>query len=148
MAFPASQNLLSEKLERVFLLARSTKQYAAEMSAFLSANSVSAMQILDVMENFQAAINEWNDIIADADSRAYIREQLKNDTFDVVAEFTAMRDAVQGVITWIETNFPKDADGWIQIIKIVNGQRQIRSFAPANTAGLRTQLDAVVAGIS
>jgi hypothetical protein len=67
---------------------------------------------------------------------------------DVVAEFTAMESAVEDCRDWIVANLPTDADGYL-VIRTLNADGTLtdRMFAPAQTAGLRTEIDAVLATI-
>jgi ribosomal protein L14 len=76
----------------------------------------------------------------------YARDQKNNQSLDVAAEFTAMRNALANAISWVDTNFPA-AGGYIQSHQISGGTVTERAFTPAQTAGFRTVLNAVIATI-
>lgn len=57
--------------------------------------------------------------------------------------------AAQSVISWVTTNFPADAQGFLQGYTLnADGSRIPRSFTTAQTAGLQTALTNFVATIA
>ena len=81
---------------------------------------------------------------------AYAQEQIADNTINVATEFNNMMSALDAVGGWIFTNFPKDVDGWLLSRKFNpdnSGRTDDRLFSPAQTAGLRTVLDALIATI-
>ena len=73
---------------------------------------------------------------------AYAQVVEDNPGYDVAAELTALSDACVACNTWIETNFP-DTNGWLLAYTIAGGVVTQRTFSPAQTAGLRTQIQPV-----
>lgn len=67
---------------------------------------------------------------------AYAQAQLGEPALDVVAEFTAMRTELQALHDWIDTNFPKDTDGYFILNDEVTGDSleftvaQLTAFRP------------------
>jgi len=77
---------------------------------------------------------------------AYVREQINSATFDVVAEYNAMLAQINATRTWIVNNFPKDASNYLLYHTFgADGRIVQRTLTTAQTAGLRTQLDALLA---
>ena len=77
----------------------------------------------------------------------YAQEQKSDGTLDVVAEFNAVMAAISGVTGWIAANFPKDVNGFLLAQTLSPEGPVDRTFSPTDTAGLRTQLDALIATI-
>jgi hypothetical protein len=78
----------------------------------------------------------------------YARDQKDNQTLDVVAEFNALVGLIDDLIAWIGTNFPKDANGYLLAQTLGPTKPVDRTFTVAQTAGLRTQLDLLIAAIA
>jgi hypothetical protein len=81
---------------------------------------------------------------------AYAQEQINNPTINIVTEYNAVIQALDSVVAWIINNMPKDQDGYLLITQFAaqnNGRTTSRSFAPAQTAGLRTTLDSLLSTI-
>jgi hypothetical protein len=56
--------------------------------------------------------------------------------------------AAQAIISWVTTNFPVDAGGFLQGYTLnADGSRTARSFTTAQTAGLQTSLTNFIATI-
>ena len=75
---------------------------------------------------------------------AYAQEQEADPTYDVVAEFLAMRTAVVAARDWLATNLPKDGSNRL-LERILNADGSITNItvSSAQTAQLRTLLQAV-----
>lgn len=70
--------------------------------------------------------------------------------YNVANEFNAMVSAIEGTITWIRTNSPKDANGFIlaqQWALDMNSSLIDRSFTGAELAGYRAVLDTLLAAL-
>ena len=77
---------------------------------------------------------------------AYAQEQLNDPAFQVVTEYTAARNEMTACRDWIVANFPADGGGYLLYHSFgVGGRITVRTFAPAVLAGLRTQLDLLLA---
>ena len=80
---------------------------------------------------------------------AYAQNEENDGTYDVVAEFTAMRTEAIGTRDWILTNFPTAPSG--EIIKDTlesNGDITVRQFTNVETAGLQSALGLLIATIN
>lgn len=79
---------------------------------------------------------------------AYARQQFDDQTIDLPVEFAALITALDSVVTWIVDNFPVGAGGHLERYQIAaDGTLTDRMFSTAQTAGLRTELQALFAAI-
>jgi hypothetical protein len=79
---------------------------------------------------------------------AYAKTEYADANLDIVAELNAVITACDNCVSWVGTNFPKDANGYLLIHKIANGDIEVRTFAPAALSGFATQLGALLAAFS
>ena len=80
--------------------------------------------------------------------REFAIEQETNLDLDIVAEFQAMRAAIQAAGGWIYNAIPRDANGYALVYKTSAAHELLpRSFATAGTAPLIPLLQAVDAAI-
>jgi hypothetical protein len=78
----------------------------------------------------------------------YIREQLNDPAFDVVAEYNATRAAMESARSWILGAFPVDGNGYLLYHQFgLGGRIVVRQLAPAQLGGLVTELNALIATI-
>ncbi len=132
-AFRESQNL-----------AANIRKQAVEGIAFMAANSVSANSIIGIRRKFISAKDEFNRFAAVPGIADYARNQHNDPSYDVIAEYTLMKTAIDGVITWIADNFPADDDGYILKDQLTPTGTDVRAFTSAATAGFRTELQSLV----
>lgn len=80
---------------------------------------------------------------------AYARAQINDNTFVLATEATAVIDAIDALRNWINTNMPKDANGWLldRSRDAASATFVDRLFGPTTTAGLRTQIDAFLSAL-
>jgi hypothetical protein len=98
------------------------------------------------------ALNEWKATINAAAGVtgivAYVREQKNSPALDVVAEATAVVTAIDGVLGWVSTNYPRDGSGYMLDRQFSGNTTVDRTFASGTTATLRTLLDTLIATIN
>lgn len=153
MAFPSASGTKQFVHADTWQASRNTastvKQRSQTVRNASAAGPISAKDIIDLAT-----------ILADADAffataaavpgiQAYVRNQIDDQTFDLAANFTAMRNEIQATVTWIKNNFPKDLiNNWLFALTFTaEGRFQWRTLTTAQTAGLRTQLDNLIATI-
>lgn len=113
------------------------------------AGTVDANFIFQLVDNIRAAISLLNRDASVSGMGAYAQAQYNDNTYNVATEFTNMVNALNGVISWVVTNFPKDTGQFLQAYKInADGSRAPATFTSAQTAGLTSALNAAVATIS
>lgn len=147
MALTIPTNDCFEAWSSVKQMIRACKQQAVSVKAASEAGPISSESVLRL-----------STICADTDAQivigaavpgivAYVRDQLDNPTLDVAAEFSAVRTALTDLIGWVVANFPAQA-GYLQAIQIqASGRYTWRTLTTVQTAGLRTEIDALVAAL-
>lgn len=125
------------------------KQYAQRESNRLATQDVNADRILAIFHDCRRLRDELSAAKDVPNILAYARDQENDQTYDLVAEFNALIAALQAVMDDIETTFPTNASGYL-LEKQFNAQGtyDFRQFTIAQTANIRTLLDAVVAQVS
>jgi hypothetical protein len=114
----------------------------------MSAGNVPATPIIDLAIRINSDRFTFDEARTIPGLVDYVRAQKNAPSLDVVAEFSSMLAAMDGVVSWIIANFPKDAGGFLlRETWGVSGPVD-RIFAPAQTAGLRTQLASLIATIA
>lgn len=115
----------------------------------MAAGDVSANVMEQVMGEFVGALQTWGVSKAVPGIADYAKEQYDDPAYDVIAEFNTMETAAEAVRDWVVANFPKDGDGYVLKEKYqADGLIVQRMFTPAQTAGLRTELDAFILTVS
>ena len=145
MAYPTW--LLSFILDDIDRRVAGVKLLGTQVRTESLAGAIPSTRILNLFINLQ---QERIALVAAAATPGIVqfaRDQKNNQTLDVVVEFTAMLVALDAVIAWISTNFPKDAGGFL-LARSFSGTTIVdRMFPSAQTAGLRAQLDTLIATI-
>lgn len=146
MAFPsANVILLRDALDIVRQAASSVKSGAVNLKA-ISLGTTGASSII----NFALMLAEQKALLAQYAGTpglgAYAQSQL-NSQVDIVAAYTTMVAQIDATVAWIIANFPT-AGGFIQERQFTaDGRTTERTFTSDSLAGLRTQLDALIATI-
>ena len=123
---------------------------AAQQHIAQFASTTNRDQVLALAVN----LREWRIRLAAASQVPgvvqHARDQYDNQTYDVAAEFTAMLDAIDDVITGIVTAFPVAPSGGEVREKVLNadGSITMRTFTSAQLASLVTLLQTLDAAIS
>lgn len=151
MAFPSSSGTTQQSLSEAWSRARNTAATVKAQSQALHAKSSVSLSSTDIL-SYSATMASAKDILQSAAATegiaAYAQEQIDDVTIDIVAEFTAMMAQITATIDWVVANFPKDGSGFLLAKTLMsNGRTQDRQFNPAQTATLRTALDALIATI-
>ena len=152
MAFPASNVIPAEAYTNAKKLAVRLKSVAAGYAARLQAGNVSTDNISSIRDDMIHYDAQFAAIAAVPNIAAYAQAQEDDLLLDVVAEFNAMRTAIQAVKADIESTFPTHLDNGTNYLlgyywnPSGSGMLQ-RTFAPAATATLAGLLNAVVATI-
>ena len=146
MAYPTG--MLSLTLQDIDRRAASLKAYCQRASDSMLAGNIGSATVFDLfirLKGDRAVFSAAASVPGLAD---YAKIQKNSPNLDVVAEFTSMLSAIDGVTTWISTNFPKDGSGFLLAQTWGANGPVDRTFAPAVTAGLRTQLATLIGSIS
>jgi len=145
MAFPTSRDMLSVGLARVQSQAGSIKRIAQNNRDRMAAGPITSGGILSLLDNINGAL-ETVQVVRALDgigqyAVAQLGQDVANDFQAMVTELTACRDLIMAAI-------PKDENGYLLIETMdATGNRIERSFTTAQTAALRTALDALIATV-
>jgi hypothetical protein len=93
------------------------------------------------------AIDDWNAASALPGIGQYARDQIDDQLINLGAEFTTMVTTAGGVRDWIVANFPNNVGFLLERSFDVNGRMVLGTLSSAQTAGLRTELDLLIAAI-
>jgi len=119
---------------------------ALSVRKLMAAGSVRSSIILDLEPSLRQFRAEFDEIRVLPGIGPYAQGQLGNGTLNVAAEFNAMITAIDNTIAWIRANFPI-GNGFLQAQIWSSSGRTDRMFSSAETAGLRAQLDALIATV-
>lgn len=148
MAFPSdtTRRTLSAGLQRAQSTAGNTKRIAANNHARMASGVITAGGLISLLDNLRGAHSELTTVAAMPGIADYAEEQLGVET--VTQDFGAMLSAIETAAGWIITHLPRADDGALKMEDMdAQGRRTERSFSTAQTAGLRSALDAVIATI-
>jgi hypothetical protein len=141
MAFNASTVTLERALRELREVALQEKTNLTAWSAALTAN-VTAQWALDVHANLVNALAFMDARAALPGMAAYAQAQLGGATYDIVAEYGTMKNALIAVRDWLRTNIPSNA------LTVTNAVIVPAVYAPAATASLKSLVDAAALTIS
>lgn len=151
MAFPSSttKDSLASAWGLIQGRAAQIKIHAQEISNTSAAGDISAKVIVDYATILADAVVAIDKAAAISGIAAYASAQIGDPTLDVVTEFTNMRAAIVATRNWIIANFPKDANGYLLFVSFTaDGRYTFRNLTTTQTAGLRTQIAALIATIA
>ena len=147
MAFPASTQIKVDALQALRRAANQLKSNMQTKKDMMAAQSVSGAFVISILVDVKSAITTFNDTSTVPGIAEYVQDQYNDDGIDVVAEFAAMKTTSENVRDWIITNLPK-ANGYLAVRTMdATGKISDRMFSPADTANLRTQMEAVIGTI-
>jgi len=121
------------------------KAAAQDASATLAATSINTdyvFNMLDRLREIVVNLTSWKSV---AGLDAYATADGYPTT--ISTDCTAIVTAAQNCIDWVVTNFPSSGGFLLDNSLNADGSRTPRSFSSAQTAGLRTRLNALVATI-
>jgi hypothetical protein len=152
VTFPSNTGTKSDDLAGAWELARRTaggmKSVAQSTRNQSAASTLTGSSIINVTAGFAAAKTILQRVAAVPGIGAYAQNQVNDPTLVIGTEFTAMVNALTSCIDWVVANYPKDGSGFLLVQTILpSGLTQERIFTAAATAGLRVQLDALIAAI-
>jgi hypothetical protein len=157
MAFPSSLGTAQENLNTAWDRARSfageVKRRAQDLRAKSAAGTMASGDVLDYTTFLADMKLEFNAIAAlGSPLAAYAQAQLNDNTINIGTEFTNMVAALDNVVSWVVTNFPKTSgtnELRAQTFAPDNSGRTVDVvFSAASTSTFRTQLDALIAAIN
>lgn len=149
MSLPSSTTpYLGQALIQVLGQSAGIKAQATSALADL-ANPVNTSWIFNLIDVSTAAIFNFNRFKTVTGLDAYATAQVPGYAGTMTTDITATIAAVQACLDWIVANFPKDSTNtWILAQQLnADGTRSPRTFSSAQTAGLQTRLQTLIATI-
>lgn len=145
MAFPTSSATLSVGLARAQSQASAIKRIAQNNYETMAAGPVSASFVITLLDNLKGARSVFDAAGNLPGMAAYAQEQLGQ---DVTADFVAMVSEIDTVGSLIVSALPKDGSGYLLLETIdAQGNRTERTFTSAQTSGVRSALQDLIATI-
>lgn len=150
MTLPVSTNpYLGQALIQVLGQAAGLKSQAQDAVAQTLAGPVDTAWIFNALDVMRAAYFNFERFKGVSGLNAYATAQVPNYAGTMTSDIAATQAAILACVDWIVTNFPKDSTNTYLLAQSLaaDGTRTMRSFSTAQTAGLRTQLQALIATI-
>lgn len=149
MTFNASPPVLDSAFQAIRMQARDSKVYLQNQRALMAAPSCSALVPYQVIKHFAVVIPALNTWAATQGLVAYAQQQVNDPSYDIAAEFTAMRNAMVSARDGLIGMFPKDGSGFLLFLSLdALGNDVVRTFTQAQLAPAVSQIDAVIATIN
>lgn len=152
MAFPSSSGSTpvspARGWEQAVILADTIKKRSATVQSICEAGSATATLLLD----YGAQLADWREELARLAQipamGAYAKAQKNDSEFDVTAEAATLLSAIDMVISGLVAGLPTDPSGWLLVQKMtIDGRHTDRAVTAAQTANLRTSIDALIGTI-
>jgi len=142
-----TKNSLSYALNQVQNYAAQAKDRATSAVALMTAGSVDTIFIFSLLDALNGLITNLNAVKNTAGLDAYATAQVPGYAGTMSSDITATINAAQACIDWVVANFPASAGFLLGQSLNVNGTRTQRNFTTAQTAGLQTALNNLLATI-
>jgi hypothetical protein len=152
MAFPSDSHTSGFDLRTKWQVIKGATGWIKNTSdGFIAAASISYPDVRSFQTGLVNKLASLDSMVANASTnglQAYAAAQENLPAMDLQSEFTSMRTAIANTITWIATNFPKDASGrWAAEVTGADGSPQPAPLSAAAMSALRNQLSALTATI-
>ena len=152
MAFKATALAAEQAFDKLRTQALASKNYLTPQRTAMQQASCDALVPIAVIQHLGTVVGLMNGWASTPGLAAYAQSQVNDPSYDIVAEFTAMRNAMVSARDTLIGMFPKDATGpnggyvlWQSIN--ASGQLVNRTFTAAQLAGAVTQVSAVISAI-
>lgn len=149
MALPSLDGTQAEGVESAWASARSTgsklKRMATQLKAASLAGPVKAQQILDFLAQLHTQRTRLATIQAIDGLDAYV--VTRHPLLVATTEIGGVIAGIDAIVAWMVGAFPSNGTYILQRILGGDGLTSDRDFSTAQLAGLRTQLDALLATI-
>lgn len=153
MAFPSSNGSVQVSLAEAWADARAAaanvKSRAQQASSLSAAGTLTGDAALSLSTFLADSKVQLQRDAAVSGIAAYAQSQVGDPALNVATEFSNLLAALDAVVAWVVANFPKDGTGRLlhQTLSAA-GRPTSAPFTAAQTAGLRTALDSLIAAIN
>lgn len=109
----------------------------------------SSYRLIEILNTLRQARQVMDNAAATPGIADYAINEQNDPTYNVAAEFTGLRNAIQDAITWMATNFPRNAAGTFILSESMDNDGQITPhyFLLADLGDLPTRLQLIVDSI-
>lgn len=147
--FKATVLSTEQAFGRIRAQAAATKQYLTTQKAAMQQPLCPASTPLAVIQHLGQVAALMAGLAAVPGLADYARAQVNDPLYDIVAEFNAMKAAIDGARDTLIGMFPKDVNGWLLYQSLQpDGTIQVRNFTAAQLAPAVVQIDGVLATIA
>lgn len=144
MAFRSTNILPEAGYKNARLLAVNIKNRSIAARTKMAAGNTSFETIWDLRKQLFQAHTTLGTFAVIPGIVQYARDQEDDPTYDIAAEFIALRAAIDDARSTIDLQLPADGNNWLLISKIgVGTELDIRTFTIAQTATIRTKLQVI-----
>lgn len=147
MAFKASNILPQEAYQTVKRAAVQLKVNLASFNTRLAGSSADYDFLRDIYQTLARADSQFTSLRSTQGLADFARVQEGDPSYDVAAEFVGMQAAIAVALSWLDANIPTNVElktpfNWS------DGTMVSTTFNVTQTAGLRTEIDAILATIA
>lgn len=116
----------------------------------LQAGNVDSLWVMNFLDQCRGLIIYLDTVSSVAGLNAYATANIPNYAGTLTADIATLRAAAVSCIAWVTENFPKDTTNTYILAITLNadGSRTLRQFTPAQTTGLQTALQGLIAAVS
>lgn len=149
MAFRATVVAVEQAFDRLRQQAINSKQYLTQQRAQMVTPTVASSTVISTIQHLGQVVTLMNGWAATPGLAQYAKDQVADQAYDVVAEFTAMRNAMVSARDNLIAAFPKDGSNFLLYQTLnVDGSIAFRTFTAAQVASAVALIDSVIAAIS
>lgn len=148
MAFKATVVACEQAFSNIRKQAAATKVFMQQNKVLMQQSPCDSQIPLNVIQHCGINIARMDAWAATPGLVSYATAQVNDPSYDIVAEYQAMRSAMVSCRNDLMAMFPKDATGYLLYHTLdVDGRVQSRSFTAAQLAAAVVRMDAVIASI-
>ena len=141
MAFIASAITTQRALQQIMEVSVQQKIYLANWDTKLAGN-ITAIEAMEIVANVNRVDTLLTTLAATPGLATYAKDQFGSGTYDIVAEFTTMKNAMIAIRNWIVSALPSTS------LTVTSGVAVGQVFTPAATAPLRALVQAAALTIA
>jgi hypothetical protein len=139
---------LADVLGEIETIAANIKSRAISLRDVSAAGNISALSIIELQAGLKSRMDRLNLLKSAAGLLQYTKDQLNDQTVDIVVEVDATVAEMQLTLNQIQTDLPTSAAGFVEAQKIeTNDTVTNKTFTPAQSSILRDRLNALTATI-
>lgn len=147
MALPIRNFVASQAVEQGMAKARVLRDNVQKWKTLADAGCTGDI-IINSMQGIKAIRDILSSLVNVAGLNAAAQEEYDDPTLDFAAELNAVIAACDNCLSWVNSNYPKDVNGYLLDRKIVGGQVEFRAFSAAALSGLSAELATLLATFS